>query len=179
MLQPDFRGSLDSGAVIDEIRSQLSARDNSVLDLLLKGWDPDSLDEDFYRKAAASGSPFIRNYFAYDLQLRNAKVNWLNKALHRPEGEDIVSFGPEDFDDLQRVNAILDTPDILGRERGLDDILWQKIDDLTVMDVFDLDAILGFTAKLKIVDRWLKLDEAAGRELFHKLVKEIKENYTI
>ena len=57
--------------------------------------------------------------------------------------------------------------------------MWDKIDSLTVMDVFDLDVILGFIAKLKIVDRWLQLDEGTGRELFHKLVKEIKENYNI
>ena len=179
VLQPDFRGSLDSEAILEDIRSQLSTRDNSILDMLLEGWEPDKLDEDFYRKAASSGSPFIRDYFAYDLQMRNAKVAWLNKVLRRPEGQDVVPFGPEDFDDLPKVEAVLDTDDILGRERGLDDLLWQKIDELTVMDVFDLDVILGFAAKLKIVDRWLKLDEASGRELFHKLVKEIKENYTI
>jgi hypothetical protein len=70
---------------------------------------------------------------------------------------------------------VLGQNDILGRERGLDDLLWAKIDELTVMHVFDIDVILGFVCKLKIVDRWLSLDEATGREFFRKLVKDLRK----
>ena len=45
------------------------------------------------------------------------------------------------------------------------------------MDVFDIEAILGFIAKLKIIDRWDKLDPETGRELFRKLVEEIRSTY--
>ena len=37
------------------------------------------------------------------------------------------------------------------------------------------ERILGFTAKLKIIDRWNKLDPETGRELFRKLVDEIRK----
>jgi hypothetical protein len=37
--------------------------------------------------------------------------------------------------------------------------------------------VLGYIARLHIVDRWLSLDEEAGRELFHKLVKQVKGTY--
>ena len=77
------------------------------------------------------------------------------------------------------MNAILEGGDILARERGLDDFYWKSADELTVLDVFDLDVILAFVVKLKLVERWLRLDEATGRELFRKLVKEIKENRKI
>ena len=70
---------------------------------------------------------------------------------------------------------MLNGGDILARERGLDDLMWQEIDELTRMDVFDIEAILGFTAKLKIIDRWNKLDPETGRELFRKLVDEIRK----
>ena len=77
------------------------------------------------------------------------------------------------------MDAILETDDILGRERALDNFYWKAADALTVLDVFDLDLILAFVVKLKQVERWLRLDEATGRELFRKLVKEIKENTKI
>ena len=36
---------------------------------------------------------------------------------------------------------------------------------------------LGYVAKLKIVDRWLSLDEETGRELFRRLVSEVKGTF--
>lgn len=55
--------------------------------------------------------------------------------------------------------------------------MWKKVDELTIMDVFDIEAILAFIVKLKIIDRWEKLDPATGRELFRKLVDEIRSTY--
>ena len=52
----------------------------------------------------------------------------------------------------------------------------RKIDELTGMQVFSLDVILGFVAKLHIIDRWLRLDPESGRKLFAQLVDEIRNN---
>ena len=57
--------------ILAEIREQLSARDNSVLGLLLEGYDPDKLDAEFYRRALAHGNRFIREWFRFDLDLRS------------------------------------------------------------------------------------------------------------
>lgn len=183
LLQQDGRENPDTEAILAEIREQLSARDTRTLDLLLDSCDPSKLNADLYRKAAASGNRFIRNFFELDLGVRNAKVEYLNRTLGRPEGTDVLVLDPEkenaEFEQKGEVDAILEGSDILARERGLDDFYWKAVDTLTVMDVFDLDIILAFVVKLKLVERWLRLDEATGRELFRKLVKEIKENFKI
>ena len=44
---------LDAAALVEEIRGQLSARDEAVLDLLLSGYDPEQLDAAFYTRALA------------------------------------------------------------------------------------------------------------------------------
>ena len=179
VIASDYRGPLDTDAIISEIRSQLSPKDEAVLDTLLKGFDSDSLDAEFYRTALASKNRFIAGYFGYDLDVRNCRVAYLNKALGRPEGQDLLVLDedePREFEDLEKVNAVLEGSDILGRERGLDDILWERIDSLTLMEVFTLDQILGFVAKLQIVARWLRLDPQTGRELFRQLVEEIRNN---
>ena len=75
------------------------------------------------------------------------------------------------------MGKVLACGDILKRERGLDDLRWQKIDELTVLDVFDIEAILGYVAKLKIIDRWLQLDPDSGRALFRRLVDDIRSTY--
>ncbi len=180
VITSDYRGQIDSDAIIGEIRSQLSKADAAQLDLLLAGFAPENLNADFYRKALTSRDRFIREYFSYDLDLRNTRVEFLNNALGRPEGMDILVLDEEaeerEFEDKPKVEAVLKGTDILARERGLDDLVWDKIDGITGLEVFTLDAILAFVAKLQIIVRWLRLDPETGRELFRKLVDEIRNN---
>ena len=180
VITSDFRGDLDYQGVIAEIRSQLSKKDEAILDTLLDGFDADKLDTDFYRKALSSPDKFIRDYFSYDLDVRNTRVEFLNKALNRPDGMDIMVLDeeaePVEFEGRRQVMGVLEGSDILERERGLDNLMWEKIDEIVGLQVFTLDAILGFAAKLQIIARWLKLDPETGRELFRKLVDEIRNN---
>ena len=179
MLNRDSRAAegFSASATIEEIRSQLDAGDCARLDFLLDGFDSDKLNEAFYTKALKSGSSFIRGYFGYDLTVRNTRVQWLNSELGRPAGQDMLDMGrDEDSEDNSAILAVLKGKDILERERGLDSLMWDRIESLNEMKVFDLDVILGFVAKLKIVERWLKLDPQTGRELFRKMVEEIRAN---
>lgn len=171
----------DAEDLIAGIRSALNGKDAARLDLLLQGFDPDSLNADFYASALKDRSDFIRKYFEYDLLVRNTRTVWLNKSLGRDELTDTVTLpGMEDPDpfEVQAINEVLSRSDILERERELDTLMWNRIEEINVMKVFDLDVILGFTACLKIVDRWLKLDPETGRELFRKLVEEIRSSRT-
>lgn len=171
----------DAEELIAGIRSALEGKDAAGLDLLLQGFDPDSLNADFYAAALKNRSDFIRKYFEYDLLVRNTRTVWLNRSLGRDELTDTVTLpGMEDPDpfEVQAINEVLSRSDILERERELDTLMWNRIEEINVMKVFDLDVILGFTACLKIVDRWLKLDPETGRGLFRKLVEEIRSSKT-
>ena len=152
---------IDTAAVLEEIRSQLSGRDNSILDFFLSGYDEESLGPDFYLAALKHRNRFVRGFFTYDLMVRNTKVNWVNSTVGRPEGTDIIRIdsGLEDEELLrQEVQTVLDCGSILHRERGLDDLMWRKADELALWSLFDLDLILAFVAKLKVVERWERLD---------------------
>ena len=83
----------------------------------------------------------------------------------------------EEFEEAAALETILNTGDILSRERGIDDLMWEKINSLTIFNYFDIDAILGFITKLNIVARWYKLDEQTGREMFKKLVDEVRGTF--
>ena len=169
-------GKLDAGAVLSEIKELCSESDNRLIDLLLDAFEPDKLDCEFYDRALASRNGFIREYLRYDLRVRNTKVEYINRTLGRPEDLDIMpESGDAAFDGKAEVEAVLEQGDILGRECGLDKLMWNKADELVLMHVFDLDVILAFVAKIKITDRWNKLDPATGRELFRKLVEEIRK----
>ena len=166
--------------LLGEIRSQLSKQDNALLDFLLLSYDPDQLNADYYKRALADKNRFVREWFTFDLDLRNEVVAYLNESLGREKGQDqILLKGREKavFPEQAQAQAVLHGTDILDRERGLDELRWQKIDEITLMDYFDIEIILGFVCKLKIIDRWLQLDPDSGRALFRKLVEDIRSTY--
>lgn len=168
--------------VLEEIRENLSEKDNAVLTFLLRGFEDSELTPAFYNEALEHSLPFIREYFRFDLNLRNAKVRFLNRELGRPEKTDILkadadSGETEEFEEAALVDAALSLSDLLSREKELDEIAWEKIGTLETFHYFDLTAVLAYVAKLHIVDRWLILDEAKGRELFKQLVSEVRATF--
>ena len=120
--------------------------------------------------------------------MRNAKVKYLNRALGRPADKDVLTFGEEtpesvldavaaEFEETAALEAVLNLGDILARERGIDDLYWDKIDELTLFDYLNFDRILGVVVKMMIIRRWLLLDEQTGREMFKRLVDEIRGTF--
>ena len=115
--QGPAQGSHDSAArILSSIREQLSSRDNELVDLLLSGYESENLNAEFYSRALSHRNRFIREFFSYDLDLRNVKVEYLNKSLGRPADMDtVVPAGREDesFEGRQEVMAVLENGDIL------------------------------------------------------------------
>lgn len=182
VIEPDSRlgSSSAANAITNDIREQLSNKDNALVTMLLDGFDPEKLNAGFYRACLGSGSRFLREYFLFDLFLRNTKVEYLNASLGRPEGKDVLlleELEDYEFEQKEEIVEILSGTDIIGREKGLDMAIWEHVEEVTTMDVFDMDAILGFIALLKIIDRWDKLDPETGAELFRRLIKEIRATY--
>ena len=169
---------------IAEIREQLDRKDNALVDFLLAGYDADKLDADFYRKAITHSNRFLREFFSFDLNLRNAKVKFLNKALSRAADKDVMVLMDEKeevvelpFEQENEVAEALRKDDLLSREKALDDLVWAKISDITVFDTFNIDAVLAFIAKMQVTARWFRLDEQKGREMFRKLSDEVRGTF--
>ena len=193
-LTQDFQYSGQAGfnSVISDIKRDLDDHDQELVEFLLRGFSEKGLDADFYAEALKHRNRFLREYFRFDLNLRNAKVRYLNAQLGRdpeedlmtgedPEAEDVdidgFRFTGGEFEEALKVENILSGTDLVAREKGLDDILWDKIDSLATFHYFDIEAILAYIAKLRIVTRWLNLDEEAGRDVFRRLMKDVRGTY--
>ena len=163
--------------LIEEIRALSSDKDNSLIDTLLSGYEEENFTPAFYRSMLSHSNPFLREYFRFDLNLRNAKVRYLNESFGRPSGQDIFLEDDREFEERDEVHRILYGPNLVSREKGLDELVWNKIDELNTFDYFNISAVLGYIAKLKIIDRWLKLDDTTGREMFRNLVSEIRGTF--
>jgi hypothetical protein len=193
-LTMDFKYSGQAGfnSVISDIKRDLDEHDQGLVDFLIRGFSDKELDADFYAQALKGRNRFLREYFRFDLNLRNAKVRYLNAQLGRepdqdlmtgedPEAEDVdidgFRFTGGEFEEAIKVDTILSNTDLVAREKGLDDILWDKIDSLATFHYFDIEAVLAYIAKLHIVTRWLKLDEEVGRDVFRRLLKDVRGTY--
>jgi len=159
------------------IKSQLSGSDIKVVDRLLDGFKDENLTKEFYEAALKDSDRFLKEYFTFDLNVRNGKARFLNKAFERPLDQDTIRLDTGEFAEGQRLDEALNAPDLLSRERGLDSLMWDKINEITTFNYFDLDAILGFIARLRIISRWFALDEKTGREMFRRLVDEVRGTF--
>ena len=187
---PDWKqGDKSLDEILNQVRELLSAKDNEVLDFILKGFDKDQIGLEFYKEALAHRIGFIREFFRFDFDVRNQKVRYLNNALGRAPEKDVLKLtDPEaeenglepeepEFKESAKLQTILEKNDILSRERGIDDLYWDKIDELTLFDYLNFDKVLGIVVKMMIIRRWLVLDEETGRAMFKKLVDEVRGTF--
>lgn len=179
-ITPEWKdtGEMSGDAFVDWLREGCSDSDRKLIDFLREGFAAENLNKDFYLRALSHRDRFLREYFRFDLNVRNAKVEYLNRELGRAAGTDIFLTDENGFEEEARLGAVLGSGDILSREKGIDDLMWEKIESLTTFDYFDIDVILGFIAKLNIAMRWNRLDPETGREMFSRIVKEVRGSFT-
>ena len=161
-------------AVKESIMELLSEKDQQLVELMEEGFNEDTLNAEFYDKAAKSKNRFIREYFDFDGRLRNMKVNYLAKRLGKQGDNYLVELPEADFEEGKQISEILNDADFVQREQKMDELKWGKASDIARMDYFNMNAILAFLVKAKTVQRWAELDSAKGQEMFKKLVQEIR-----
>ena len=187
---PDWRqGDKSLEDYLHQVKELLSEKDQETLKLIEDGFNKEKIGLEFYKEALASRSTFIQEFFQFDLNVRNAKVRYLNQALGRNPQKDVLSLVDPDAEELgieveepefkeaSRLQGILEGKDILARERGIDDLYWDKIDEITLFDYLNFSKVLGLVVKMMIIRRWLLLDEAAGRAMFKRLVDEVRGTF--
>ena len=187
---PDWRqGDKSLEDYLHQVKELLSEKDQETLRLIEDGFDKEKIGLEFYKEALASRSTFIQEFFQFDLNVRNAKVRYLNQALGRDPQKDVLSLVDPDveeqgieveepeFKEAARLQGILEGKDILARERGIDDLYWDKIDEITLFDYLNFSKVLGLVVKMMIIRRWLLLDEEAGRAMFKRLVDEVRGTF--
>ena len=188
---PELAMNFDGAAfayaeVRDNIVGLLSEKDQQLVALLEEGFVDTTLSADFYKKVKESKNGFVRDYFDFDLSLRNMKVAYLAKRLNQDGGKFVVDLSdpdaiepemPQDFEDEKRVQAILDNPDFVQREQLMDQLKWDKASELATFEYFSMNAILAFLVKAKMVQRWAELDKERGEQLFQQLVGEVRGTF--
>ena len=166
-----------------------SEKDNSS-DELLKFRERDKeniLHTLFYNEILKTKNKFLRNWFTFDRELRNIQTAIVARRLQIDASNYFVGenaqfysqntsadFGlNNEIDWISKVVQIAEIPDILERERKIDLFRWEKIEEMSVYNYFDVDAILAFVQKAILLDRWLLLDKQTGQQMFDSFLKDL------
>jgi hypothetical protein len=190
----DFESSgFDFDSLQDQIVSMSSPEDSRCIEWLLLAQKEEYLNHHFYRAALKSKNKFIREYLKFDLELRNIQAAFIARKNSIDISEQLV--GENEFTDLLKIGKgadfglsfisegapaiikILENENILEREQLLDNLRWNKANEICTFNYFDLNVILSFLLKASIVSRWNKLDRKRGAQIFRQLVNEVKGTY--
>lgn len=149
-----------------------------------------SLYEAYYEELAASKCRFLREWGAFDRNLRNITAAVEARRASRPIDSVVVGAG-ETVEQLTRssaadfglrgelsyidavIAAVADESDIVEKEHKIDLIRWAEADELTVFDYFDINAVMAYLVKINIVARWSLLSPEKGREMLDRLMREL------
>jgi len=143
----------------------------------------------FYEACAQSGSPFIRRWYAFDMQLRNISSAYTARKIGRDIESELVGhdeintalarnssadFGLKaEIDYIDSLLQILENKNLVEKERQLDLLRWNVADEMTDFDYFTMNKILAYCVKINIIHRWMSLDKQIGYEMFRRLVEEL------
>ena len=157
-------------------------KDRRLIEWFDFGTDEDNLNAHFYRAAMNSRNRFIRLWFALDLEIRNRKVDFVAGKMGRESSQYKIQVNNNvdlglDEEQLQRLQTIFANKNILEKEQQLDKFKWDYITGLNEYGEFNMDVILAFLAKGKLIDRWNKLDRETGEQMFRKLVDEVRGTF--
>ena len=82
-----------------------------------------------------------------------------------------ISQELEYFDTLLQIS---EETDIYERERKIDQLRWDWLDENTVFDYFNIEYIFAYLCKLQILERWVRLNAEEGERVFRELIINLK-----
>ena len=155
-------------------------------------WE-NQLTWEYYLYAAGIKNDFLSQWFDFEWKLNNVMTALMARKHERPVegelvGEDMLTktirkshardFGiANEFPEVETLISIFEKTDLIEREKEIDLLKWKHIDQLNTFNYFTIEVILGHVLKTEMVDRWLQLDEETGREMFKKLLDDLKNSF--
>ncbi|MDY0343598.1 MAG: DUF2764 family protein [Lentimicrobium sp.] len=147
----------------------------------------------YYEEMLALKYGFLRKWFTFELNLKNAllvitaknndipydkQIIQANKAAVKIARSNARDLGlTSEWPWIEKLLQISEMPDLLARERAIDLMRWEFLDEYNIFKYFSLEVLLAYYIKLSIIERWLKLDKATGEEMFRQLLDDLQNSY--
>ena len=155
----------------------------------------DRLAQLYYAHAMSQGNVFVERWFAFNLDLNNFLTaitarrynldvkplivgdNEVAKALRTSNSRDFGLTGVMDgFEEVMRISEI---DNLVERERKLDVLKWEWMEENSFFDYFTVEKLFAFLVKIQIIERWITLDAEAGGEMLRGMIRQLKDEVKV
>ena len=151
----------------------------------------DRLNALYYAYAGMCKNAFVRAWFELNLNINNLLTaitcrkydlekadyivgeNEVAKAIRSSNARD---FGLGDsIDYLPTLLRIAEETDLMQREKKIDMLRWQWLEENTFFKTFDIEKVFAYLMQVEMIERWVALDKETGEQTFRKLVGSMKK----
>ncbi|MCY1719534.1 DUF2764 family protein [Prolixibacteraceae bacterium Z1-6] len=151
----------------------------------------------YYEFVLTTKNQFLKNWFLFELNTKNilTAFNCIHhnyeldeQLLQVPQNDTVYSLllnkrlkfelFEDEFPFSDQIFRIAESDaKSIEKEKTLDRIKWDYLDEFTFFHYFTIEKILSFILKLMISERWMKLDTETGRQLLDRLINDLKTSY--
>jgi len=189
---PELKAGSDAPISLEKLDElldeQLSQSDKKLLDLLRVPIDEATLEEGLKAK-----NRFIQEWFAFNRDINNVMVAQICRkhgfnAKQQIVGEDEVAeqlrthstqkdFGLNELSgDYQAVLALAQIENLMQREKAIDAIRFEWLQERTEFDFFSSEMVFAYYLEAVMLHRWSLLTVEEGEKVFRALVADLKKD---
>lgn len=155
-------------------------------------WE-DQLSSVYNEFARKCDNKFISEWFEFDLNITNilTAINCRNYEMSlegaiagdNEVAQSIRSSNAKDFGIaaifpyLDEVLRIADESNLLEREKKIDNLKWQWIEDNAVFKYFTVEKIFAYILQMEIIERWSVLSSEKGDAIFRGFVSKLQASF--
>ena len=188
---PELKAGADSPVSLEKLDElfdeQLSAHDKALLELLRAPMDAETLEAGLKAK-----NTFIRDWFAFNQDMNNVMVAQICRKHNFDPKQQIVGEGEvaeqlrthasqKDFGlnelpgDYQAILALAQIEDLMAREKAMDAIRFEWLQERTAFDFFSPEMVFAYYLEAIMLHRWSLLTIEQGEQVFRALVADMKK----
>ena len=148
------------------------------------------LTELYYRRAMNCDNKLIAKWYEFNLNLNNILSAYAGRKyqidIEVVAGNEVAEFiktsSQRDFgltgtiDDLDVFQRLAEESDLFEREKKIDLLKWQWLDEQTFFNYFSIERVFAYLVKLEIIERWTNLNAEQGGKIFRELINSLKES---
>ena len=149
----------------------------------------------YYEYAMKCGNKFVSSWFEFNLTINNILIAFSARKYKWDVAQNVVGntevcealriSGARDFglsgevDCLEQLMKISEITELVEREKKLDSLRWNWMEEATFFDYFTVERIFAFLLQLEMIERWIALDKEKGNQLFRSIIDALKDEVQI
>jgi len=79
------------------------------------------------------------------------------------------------FDNIETLITIAEKPNLLEREKAIDTLKWNWLEEHTFFNYFTVERVLAFYLRCELLHRWDNLTLENGQDIFRQLLEDLKK----